>query len=270
MATCSACGLLFREQVASQQERTYWNGYLEEAREQRYDRLRQPFYRDFWRMIKRWPQSKSAKPVILDVGCVPGMLLAEARKTGWDLHGVEMTAELCERTHEHCGARMWEGRLEQIDFGRQRFDLIVLSDVFRHLNDPHQALRQCAAILRPRGAVVIRDINIGHAKHAQRLMRPYPFDMQFLTPKHASRFLKDAGFASVQIHASPASLLTNRHGWRLAVNHAGVYRAMQALVNGVIWSLDGLGGPAWARTPSFIAAGWKQDSCEMDPSGGGA
>ncbi len=258
LVICSKCGLIYRTHAASAKEFGYWKAYLDDGREQKYDALRSRFYAIFWKVLCRLIRCRSVKPAILDVGCVPGRLLEQAVTSGWDIHGVELTAELCETTRRYCGATMWEGYIEEIDFGSQRFDLIVLSDVFRHIRRPREALRKCYEVLRPKGCIVIREINAANRRYQGRLANPCPFDMQFVTPDTIRRFLAATGFRSIQVRGSPMSLITTERFNALAKTRPFAYRTVLKMVNSLIAVSNPLCRAVdWVITPSFLGVGYK-------------
>src|SRR4051794_8060240 len=56
---------------------------------------------------------------ILDIGCGNGAFLDYARQNGWEISGVDI--KLSPDAHE-LGCPLWEGRLQDIDFGSASFD----------------------------------------------------------------------------------------------------------------------------------------------------
>ncbi|MHC5023883.1 MAG: class I SAM-dependent methyltransferase [Planctomycetota bacterium] len=256
LATCRTCGLVYRTTSLSVREVDYWSAYVDDPAERAYDARRQTFFRAYWRHVRRLARVRVDRPSVLDVGCVPGQLLREAIADGWDAHGIELSETLSALTRRSSAATVWTGRIEDIDFGGRRFDLIVLSNTFRHLDRPLMALRRCAAALRPRGVVVVREMQATHPRHAARLAAPYPCDMQFVTPVTMRTFMRRAGLADVRVFNSPVSLLTVRGLSRLAGPAPGLLGGTRRLVNLAIRCVDpftaGRGAPL---TPSFIMAG---------------
>jgi SAM-dependent methyltransferase len=76
-------------------------------------------------------------------------------RAGWAVEGLEadpMAAEVARRT-SGCGVTV--GNLLTADLPAAAFDLVVLSHVFEHLDDPHAALRRLADLLVPTGRTVL-------------------------------------------------------------------------------------------------------------------
>jgi 2-polyprenyl-3-methyl-5-hydroxy-6-metoxy-1,4-benzoquinol methylase len=94
---------------------------------------------------------------VLDIGCGNGAFLEFAREGGWQIAGVDIKLAPDARTLD---CPLWEGRLQDIDFGGERFDLIRLNHVLEHTQDPLRELRICRELLLPGGVLFISVPNI--------------------------------------------------------------------------------------------------------------
>ncbi|MBK8466169.1 MAG: class I SAM-dependent methyltransferase [Chloracidobacterium sp.] len=94
---------------------------------------------------------------VLDVGCGNGAFLDFAREAGWSIAGADI--KLSPDANE-LKCPLWEGRLQDIDFCDERFDLIRLNHVLEHTQDPLQELRICKALLEPKGILYLSVPNI--------------------------------------------------------------------------------------------------------------
>jgi 2-polyprenyl-3-methyl-5-hydroxy-6-metoxy-1,4-benzoquinol methylase len=93
---------------------------------------------------------------LLDVGCAHGLLLAEARRRGYDVLGLELSAAAAQHARDALGVPVLEVALEEFAVAqRERFDVIVLADVLEHLDDPVAALDSCCDLLTERGTLCI-------------------------------------------------------------------------------------------------------------------
>jgi SAM-dependent methyltransferase len=89
---------------------------------------------------------------ILDVGCGAGLQLMELLDCGFrNLRGAD---PFLRAPIDHGGMiRIGQERIEEI---QGRFDLITLHHVFEHMAAPVAVLRQAAALLNPRGQILVR------------------------------------------------------------------------------------------------------------------
>ena len=91
---------------------------------------------------------------LLDVGCGHGLLLDEARRLGYEAHGLELSAENATYARDVLGLDVREVGLEDY-VDEQGFDVIVMADVIEHLADPKAAIEQCRGLLAPGGLLCI-------------------------------------------------------------------------------------------------------------------
>jgi 2-polyprenyl-6-hydroxyphenyl methylase/3-demethylubiquinone-9 3-methyltransferase len=110
------------------------------------------------------PQAEGPAPRVLDVGCGTGFLLERLAERGYVGVGVDLSPESVEiagRRLEEIGAgdrlRAVVGSAYEPPEGP--FDLITLTDVLEHLEDPVACLRALRARLAPGGLLVISTPN---------------------------------------------------------------------------------------------------------------
>ena len=89
---------------------------------------------------------------VLDVGCWTGSFLVAARERSWETVGIEPSRWAVERARAR-GVDVRHGELASQDLERGSFDLVVMCDVLEHLEDPNEALRTAAGLLRDGGAI---------------------------------------------------------------------------------------------------------------------
>jgi SAM-dependent methyltransferase len=96
---------------------------------------------------------------LLQVGCGHGLLLDEARRRGYQVQGVELSAAAARHAREQLGLDVREQPLEQAALaaaaGGERYDAILAVDVLEHLEDPLGAIERLGAVLAPAGALLI-------------------------------------------------------------------------------------------------------------------
>jgi SAM-dependent methyltransferase len=91
---------------------------------------------------------------LLEVGCGHGLLLDEARRRGYEVSGVELSASAAGYARDVLGLNVREEPLEDVPAGA-RFSAIVMADVIEHLEDPLAALDRCRDLLAPGGVLCV-------------------------------------------------------------------------------------------------------------------
>ena len=114
-------------------------------------------FRDRIRAIER---RSGRRGRLLDVGCALGDFLLEAKASGWDVEGVEISAFAAEQARAR-GLRVTTGRLEELALPAASFDVITLYDSVEHLVDPVATLAAVRRLLVPGGIVHLVTPNVG-------------------------------------------------------------------------------------------------------------
>ncbi|HEX6123279.1 MAG TPA: class I SAM-dependent methyltransferase [Ktedonobacterales bacterium] len=97
---------------------------------------------------------------LLDVGCGTGAFLAEAARLGWDVAGVELTAEAAALARELSGFEVRSGDIcEGQVFPPHAFEVVTLWGVLEHVPDPQALLLASMELLRPGGVVLFETPN---------------------------------------------------------------------------------------------------------------
>jgi SAM-dependent methyltransferase len=94
---------------------------------------------------------------LLDVGCGHGLLLDEARRSGYSVTGLEVSDSARAYATEVLGLDVRDETIEQFAGERPEgsYQAIVLADVIEHLEDPLGALDACERLLASGGALCV-------------------------------------------------------------------------------------------------------------------
>ncbi len=94
------------------------------------------------------------KGYLLDVGCGSGNRLKLLQQLGWDVEGVDLDPMAVQQAEDK-GLRVRFGKLEQQKYPDNHFDVITMSHIIEHVQDPLTLLAECYRILKPGGEIVI-------------------------------------------------------------------------------------------------------------------
>jgi 2-polyprenyl-3-methyl-5-hydroxy-6-metoxy-1,4-benzoquinol methylase len=161
------------------------------------------------RIIERY----ISKGDLLEVGAATGWFLDEARKSGFDVHGVELSDFAADWGRTHLGLPIQTGTLEQAGFGDASFSLATLWDVLEHVSDPVGQLREVNRVLKPGGYLFASIPDVGSP--LARLMGRKWFGFAkvrehlfFFTREAITAGLERAGFEVVHVQKSPIVIST--------------------------------------------------------------
>jgi SAM-dependent methyltransferase len=89
------------------------------------------------------------------VGCATGTFLEALEERGWNVRGVEISAQAAAHATKSIQGGIFVGELVDAGYPDEEFDLITFWDVLEHLPDPRQALLEAARIARHSGNLVV-------------------------------------------------------------------------------------------------------------------
>jgi SAM-dependent methyltransferase len=159
---------------------------------------------------------------LLDVGCFSGMFLANAKKRGFTVFGVEPNREAFLRLVNELQINVVHGSLSSARFSTDSFSVVSFLDVIEHLPDPINELEESFRVLRPNGVLVLSTPNV--AGISQRIIQAkrqlfrqdwcpiddVPWHLWGFTKKTLSRCVEKASFKVRGIlWLKPSQLTTN-------------------------------------------------------------
>jgi SAM-dependent methyltransferase len=173
----------------------------------------------------------------LDAGCGPGgmALLLARRAPGLSVLGIDVSPRMVAeagRAAREAGlagrARFLVGDSKRLGLESERFDLVLSNSVLHHLSAPLPALNEAARVLRPGGALLLRDLRRPH-----RALLPLHLAWHGRAYRGTMRRLFEASVRAAYSEAELADLLRRStiRGARLfreGSSHIGIERPASA------------------------------------------
>lgn len=147
---------------------------------------------------------------LLDVGCGTGHYVAEYRRRGYDVAGVDGSPEMLDharRLNPGCDLRLAD--VDDLPFGDGTFDHVLCIEVLRYLPDPSRCLHEMARVLKPGGTCLVTAtplLNLNGYWLVNRLAGLLPISnlvrlrQFFTTSGRLARQCLAAGFQAPMIH----------------------------------------------------------------------
>jgi len=169
---------------------------------------------------------------LLEIGCAGGWLLKAAAARGWQVQGVELSADAAGRARA-LGLEVHQGDLASARFAAGSFDLIYMGDVLEHVPDCRAELAEAARVLAPGGWLYLRGPITTNSLARRLALRGYgvarreivlrepPYHLWEFTPGSLRRLFAGAGFEVVRLRQ--AKIPPGRpHGQKSKVQRAAM------------------------------------------------
>jgi len=121
---------------------------------------------------------------LLEVGCGPGIMLPDLLAMGFEVHAIDVSAEMIRRAEQRISGhplarrcRLGVGDVERLEFGEGAFDAVLAMGVLEYLPAYHGALHEMVRVLRPGGRLVLTVPNRAAAFPARPCL-PWALDRQ--------------------------------------------------------------------------------------------
>ncbi|MBN1484715.1 MAG: class I SAM-dependent methyltransferase [Chloroflexia bacterium] len=160
---------------------------------------------------------------VLDAGCGagPGLRFFSAR--GVQVCGLDRSDYALRRAGELApSAHLVLGDLQRtLPFFRRAFDLVLLGDVFEHIEDGDGLLRECLRVLRPGGALLLRTVNRWDVRRYWQgecwSGVADPTHVHLYSPPELRQALREAGFVRVRVRTGIKPLYWLPLRWQIGI-----------------------------------------------------
>lgn len=163
------------------------------------------------------PSNGHGAATLLDVGCSTGTFLDEARRRGWEVRGLEVSAYAAEVARSR-GLPVQCATIDDAAPPSASLDCVTLWDVIEHLHEPLRAIRMAADGLRPGGVLALSTGDLSslcaRVSRARWHLFNLPEHLYFFTTRALRRILESAGLEVRSVRHEltwfPVAYLTER------------------------------------------------------------
>lgn len=153
---------------------------------------------------------------ILDVGCGRGLLLSHMKRNGWQVNGIEYNDETASYANQQYNVNV----TTTTDYPPNSFDIITITHVLEHLNNPLEMLNEYYKLLKPGGLLIVSTPNLNslQAKFGQRMWfhLDMPHHLFHFSEKSLSKAIIDNSFKILKIKR--LSIDQDFFGWVQTIN----------------------------------------------------
>lgn len=166
-------------------------------------------------------KEKNGKGKLLEVGAFIGVFLNYLNKQGWDVVGLEPNVRAVKYAKEHFGLNILPTTLENSNFPKETFDVIVMAHVIEHLFEPAESLFIVNNILKRNGLLIIETPTYDTLMFRLLGRRERSISCNghlfFFTLMSLKRLLEQNGFKVIQQELVGRTLSLERLLWNIGV-----------------------------------------------------
>lgn len=160
-------------------------------------------------MLDRFLPARANGLKLLDVGCGTGHHLRGLQERGFEVAGVDGSADMLARARAlNPTVDLKQGDVDALPFPDESCDVVICIEVLRYLPDPSQCLREIARVLRPGGLCLVTaqpllNLNgyfIINRMPLKRLAGLVPLKQFFTTSGRLRRQFREAKLTDIEVH----------------------------------------------------------------------
>jgi len=229
---CSNCGLVLLHPVPDEESlKSYYNDSYKVDLDKYLRNIHRgssPVLHD----LKRYFPNRGR---LLEIGCSYGGFLAEARRDGWDVTGMELSETAAQYGRERLHLRVFSG-LDEIQQLGERYEVIAMFHVIEHLRASLQLLESCRKLIRPGGLLLLKTPNIESliariTGSSWQWIYP-PAHLYLYSPKSLASLLRKAGYHLLTLRSAQGDANNNLFALlsgvaKRVLRHSGTESLMQ-------------------------------------------
>ena len=185
---------------------------------------------------------------LLEIGAGAGFFLDEARKKGFDVHGIELNPAQASHVRHTLKIPCEDKPLEMCSFGEKKFDVIYHCDVISHFHDPIEEFRKINRKMKHNGLLIFETGNFGDVEE-----KYYSAYTRFQFPDHlflfGERNLRDL-LARSGFHVEHIYRFSILAQLSVLKTTAVLRRILRSTQIPIVWFLSRIGGILFAQGPS--------------------
>ncbi|MHB8090049.1 MAG: class I SAM-dependent methyltransferase [Syntrophales bacterium] len=139
---------------------------------------------------------------ILDIGCGMGYFLYACRLFGYQVEGMDISADSAAYVRKTLGIPVAVGIVDNVDYPPESFDVITMWHFLEHAREPAKYLQKAQQWLKPDGILVV-DVPNYEGTDAKKMWAQWkgwqlPYHFHHFTPNTQKRFLARYGFDTIR------------------------------------------------------------------------
>ena len=159
-AQCPSCLGLFLHPHPEKQSNAVFDGPDAAVVQQALEIQRHDYFLKHLLRIEKRVGSSTENRRLMEIGCGSGVLLKTAISRGWQADALELSPELASLAGQlNPSSKITVADILDHTDGNSNYDAVMALDVVEHVLDPELMLKNCQAMLKPGGLLLIQTPN---------------------------------------------------------------------------------------------------------------
>ncbi len=139
---------------------------------------------------------------LLDIGCGMGYFLLACRRCGYDVEGMDISADSAAYVQDELKIPVAVGTIDGVDYPPASFDVITMWHFLEHAREPDQYVEKARRWLKPDGILVV-DVPNYMGTDARKMWDHWtgwslPYHFYHFTPETLKQLLAKYGFRAIR------------------------------------------------------------------------
>jgi len=203
---CSGCGLGFldpRPDLAELNElyrRSYFQSKYDDGLKTDSPEMKRRLSQETHRI--RFFKKAGRQGRLLDIGCGMGYFLLACRRYGYDVEGMDISADSAAYVQDELKIQVAVGTIDGVDYPPASFDVITMWHFLEHACKPDQYIEKARQWLKPDGIIVV-DVPNYQGTDARKMWNHWkgwslPYHFYHFTPETLKQLLAKHGFRTIR------------------------------------------------------------------------
>ena len=205
---CPACGLVetaftkpYKTFVKHFYSKGYFTGNPKYSAFFSYEKDKRCITRNLQQVLDKVKVHVPKNAKMLDAGCAMGYMVELARAQGYNAYGFDPSSYALSRASLEIKQYVSKATIETASYPKNSFDVVTMTDIIEHVQDPLNSLKTMQQVLKPNGFMVIAtgDTQSLAAKFLGKHWTFYipPQHLFFLSKANLTTILQQSGFVPV-------------------------------------------------------------------------